>query len=105
MKDDDARSHVFKVLSAATPDKRLLGSAGFLLWISGQRDEHAGGPFDDAQQFAALFGSLLTLEELLRALYEANGQRVLRLTPDGETVRCHLATLDDQPGELLEPAR
>ncbi len=102
MKDDVARAHVFKVLAAATPDKRLLGSAGFLLWIAGQRDEHAGSAFDDAQQFAALFGSLVTLEELLRALYEANNQRVLRVTPSGGTVRCHLAMLDDQPGELLE---
>jgi hypothetical protein len=102
IRDDEARDHVFKVLSVATPDKRLLGSAAFLLWISGQRDEHAGEPFDDAQQFAALFGSLLTLEELVRALYEANSQRVLRVTPGGDVVRCHLAMLDDQPGELLE---
>jgi hypothetical protein len=102
LRDDDARKHVFKVLATATPDKRLLGSAGFLLWISGQRDEHAGQQFDDAQQFAALFGSLLTLEELLRALYEANGQRVLRVAPGSGVVRCHLAMLDDQPGELLE---
>jgi hypothetical protein len=105
LRDDEARQHVFKVLATATPDKRLMGSAGFLLWISGQRDEHAGHPFDDAQQFAALFGSLLTLEELLRALYEANGQRVLRVTPGGNVVRCHLAMLDDQPGELLERPR
>ena len=102
LQNDDARTHVFKVLSTATPDKRLLGSAGFLLWISSQRDEHANQPYDDPQQFAALFGSLLTLEELLRALYEANGQRVLRITPGNGVLRCHLAMLDDQAGELLE---
>ncbi|WP_020475862.1 hypothetical protein [Zavarzinella formosa] len=105
LRDDDAREHVFKVLEAATPDKRLLGSAGFLLWISGQRDEHAGEAFDATQQFAALFGSLLTLEELLRALYEINGQSVLRATPVNSAMRCHLAMLDDNVGELLEPAR
>lgn len=105
MKDDDTRKHVFKVIATATPDKRLLGSAGFLLWISGQRDEHTNEPLNDAQQFATLFGSLLTLEELLRALYEANGQRVLRVTKGRDAVRCHLAMLDDKPGELLERSR
>jgi len=94
--------HVFRVLATATPDKRLLGWAGFLLWSSGQRNERAGEAFDDAQQFAAIFGSLLTLEELLRALYEANGQSILRIAPGSGVVRCHLAMLDDQSGELLD---
>lgn len=106
LQDDEARAHVFRVLDGATPDKRLLGTAAFLLWISGQRDEHAGGPTDDAQQFAALFGGLLTLEELLRGLYETDNQPVLRVTPGGNgMVRCHLAMLDDRAGELLEQAR
>ena len=104
LRDDDARAHVFRVFAAATPEKRLLGSGSFLLWISGQRDEHAGPSFDDAA-VCTLFSSLVTLEELLRALYEADNQRVLRVTPDHGVVRCHLAMLDDQPGELLKATR
>ncbi len=97
---------MFCVLAVATPDKRLLGIAAFLLWICAQRDEHVGGPTDNTLQFAALFGSLLMFQEPLRGLYEADKQPVLRVTPgDNGTVRCHLALLDDQAGELREQAR
>ena len=51
--DDTARKHVFTVIKTLTPDKRLLGWSGFLLWVSGQHDEKVDTS-DDAQQLAAL---------------------------------------------------
>jgi hypothetical protein len=49
---------------------------------------------------------LITLEELFRALYEVDGQRVLTTSDDGEGIlRCNLAMLDDRPGQLLDPAK
>ncbi|OWK46918.1 hypothetical protein [Fimbriiglobus ruber] len=103
--DDTARKHVFRVIRILTPDKRLLGWSGFLLWVSGQHDEKVDTT-DDAQQFAALFAGLITLEELFRALYEVDKQRVLTTIDDGDGIlRCHLAMLDDQPGQLLDPTK
>jgi hypothetical protein len=103
--DDTARQHVFEVIKTLTPDKRLLGWSGFLLWVSGQHDERADTN-DNAQQFAALLAGLITLEELFRALYEVDGQRVLTTVEDGDGIlRCHLAMLDDQPGQLLDPTK
>jgi len=105
MLDDTARKHVFRVIKILTPDKRLLGCSGFLLWVSGQHDEKVDTS-DDAQWFAALFAGLITLEELFRALYEVDGQRVLTTIDDGDGIlRCHLAMLDDQPGQLLDPTK
>jgi hypothetical protein len=103
--NDEPRRHTFQVIRALVPDKRLLGWAGFLLWVSGQHDEHTGTA-DEAHHFAALFGGLLTLEELLRALCEVDHQRILRVVSDaGGPLRCYLAMLDDQPGELLDLTR
>src|SRR5205807_634063 len=85
-------------------DKRLMGQTAFLLWISGQHDEHAAGG-DDTQNFAALFAGLVTLEELFRAVYEVVGLPTLHAREEGEDrVRCWLSILDDAAGELLDQA-
>jgi hypothetical protein len=103
LRDNSARAHVFQVLRELTPDKRLMGEAGFLLWITGQHDAHRGGG-DDTQHYAALFAGLVTLEELLRAVFEVGRIPTLRVRDEGEErVRCWLSILHDDPGEMLEP--
>lgn len=104
LRDDDARHHVFQVLRRLTPDKRLMGEAGFLLWISGQHDAHSG-VVDETQNYAAFVAGLVVLEELMRAVYEVGRIPTLRVRGEGEgRVRCWLSILHDDPGELLDPA-
>ncbi len=101
--NDVARRHVFSVLSTLTPDKRLMGQSGFLLWINGQHEAHLGAA-DETQNFAALFAGLVILEELMRAIYEEHGIPTLRVRGEGDDrVRCWLSILHDDPGELLDP--
>jgi hypothetical protein len=86
------------------PDKLDMVQAGSLLWVSGQEDVKRGGG-DATHLFAAIHAGLIALEELFRAVHETNGLPVLHVQRENaDRVRCGLSILDDEPGQLLDPA-
>ena len=102
--DVPTQQHIFALLRALTPDKRLLGECAFFFHLHEQLSIDRGNPPDDDLQFIALFCCLAVLEELIRAAFEVHGLPVLRVTPDGrDVVKCELAMLDDAAGQLLDP--
>lgn len=102
------RKHCFRVLAELTPDKSLLGRAAVLIWAdldttdkTPKLDQHP------AAEFVGIVGGLIALEELFRAVHEAYGHRVLKITedPNANVLRCELSILDVAADRLLDPAR
>jgi len=93
------------VLLRIVPDKALLGRAAILIWSDLDGPEQRLVDHDHAIYIGIVAG-LLTFEELLRAVQEINGDRVLVVSPDAQgRVKCELAILDDRPDRLLDAAR
>lgn len=98
------RKHISNVLRDLVPDKRFVGLALILFWVSTQNANPDN--FVAAKQFAAIINGLVTFEELFRAVQEHHRLPVLRLTPDGHDVmKCELAMLSSGIGDLLQDER
>ena len=102
------RKHCFRVLARLTPDKSLLGRSAVLIWADlDTTDKTPKLDQQPAAEFVGIIGGLIALEELFRAVHEAYGHRVLKVTKDPNTdlLRCELSILDVAAGRLLDPAR
>ncbi|MBL8680170.1 MAG: DUF2934 domain-containing protein [Myxococcales bacterium] len=98
---EEGRKHVFETLSRLMPDKAMLGKGSFLLWVD-ERDKTA----QRSHELVALISSLITLEELFRAVCEEKGLPTLIIASSApDAAKCELAILDSQQGKLLEPKR
>jgi hypothetical protein len=99
------RQHLFGVLREITPDKRFLGQASFVFFAKSYRSVASRKEHARPELFASCLGSLVTLEDLFRAVLEREGKRVLRVEADAHgVVKCQLAILDVSPGNLLDPS-
>jgi hypothetical protein len=111
---EEARSHAFRVFKQLIPDKDRLATSAMLFWLHLDTESSmlAG---DEGAEFAGIVGSLLSLEELLRAISEVKNERILNVSrvlfpvdAHGKVesgFKCEFSFLDESPGQLLEDAR
>ncbi len=101
------QQHAMRVFNALIPDKARLAKVAVLFWSDLEGGKSAKLQETEGAEYAGILAGALALEELFRAVSEVHGLRVLKVTPDPDSLvlRTELVILDVKDGELLHEDR
>ena len=101
------QQHAIRVFNVLIPDKARLAKVAVLFWSDLEGGKSAKLQDTGGAEYAGILAGALALEELFRAVSEVHGLRVLKVTPDPNSLvlRTELVILDVKDGELLHEDR